>query len=96
MAARVHWPIVVAALVVSVLPALADRVHPADGRGEQVQSDLEPVAGFSVGWCIRARSDVFADAKRAGFETSSSRNVIILLRVNPYDGCTSSGVTSGG
>ena len=27
-----------------------------------------PVAGFPIGWCIRARPEVFDDAKRAGFE----------------------------
>ena len=27
-----------------------------------------PVAGFPIGWCIRARPEAFNDAKRAGFE----------------------------
>jgi hypothetical protein len=27
-----------------------------------------PVPGYPIGWCIRAKPDVFADAKSAGFE----------------------------
>ena len=52
-----------------VVPVLSGRAHPSDRRGSQAQTDaVPPVAGFPVGWCIRARSDVFEDAKRAGFE----------------------------
>jgi sugar phosphate isomerase/epimerase len=61
--------IVFVALAACVLPAAAGRAYPPDGLAEQRQIEIgPPVAGFPVGWCIRARADVFADAKRAGFE----------------------------
>jgi sugar phosphate isomerase/epimerase len=69
MAARAPYPIVLVALFACGASVVADRVDPNHRFAEAEQSDgVSPVAGFPVGWCIRARSDVFADAKRAGFE----------------------------
>jgi hypothetical protein len=50
-------------------PVAAGPTHPRDGLVTPAQAVADPpVPGFPVGWWIRARSDVFADAKRAGFE----------------------------
>ena len=52
-----------------VAPGVAGRAHAGDAHANEAQTEtVTPVAGFPVGWCIRARSEVFADAKRAGFE----------------------------
>jgi sugar phosphate isomerase/epimerase len=61
--------IVITGLVGGGVYATAGRIQPAIRFAEQISTDAPaPVGGFPVGWCIRARADVFSDAKRAGFE----------------------------
>jgi D-psicose/D-tagatose/L-ribulose 3-epimerase len=63
-----HVAVVVAAFVGGGAQA-AFRHPPAVGSAEQASAEAAaPVAGFPVGWCVRARAEAFADAKRAGFE----------------------------
>lgn len=70
MATRARRAIALGVLAAGVAgPVVASRTHPSDGLVTRAQAvALPPVPGFPVGWCIRARADVFADAKRAGFE----------------------------
>ncbi len=61
--------IVIVALAGGGVYATAGRIQPGVRFADQVSTNAPaPVAGFPVGWCIRARADVFSDAKRAGFE----------------------------
>src|SRR5687767_7490147 len=72
MAPTIGWKysvVVLAALFGAGAYATAGRIHPAVPSPEQTATAAgAPVAGFPVGWCVRARADVFTDAKRAGFE----------------------------
>jgi sugar phosphate isomerase/epimerase len=68
MTTRACFSIVVFVLAAWVVPGAAGRLDPRNRHAPQVQAIPPPVPGFPVGWCIRARADVFADAKRAGFE----------------------------
>jgi D-psicose/D-tagatose/L-ribulose 3-epimerase len=68
MANRKHLALVVIAFLGGVVGASV-RSPPVVGFAEQESAGaISPVPGFPVGWCIRARADVFSDAKRAGFE----------------------------
>jgi D-psicose/D-tagatose/L-ribulose 3-epimerase len=60
--------ILLAALVGSGI-YVTGHTQPAARFPSQAAADATArVAGFPVGWCVRARAEVFADAKRAGFE----------------------------
>jgi sugar phosphate isomerase/epimerase len=68
MAHRKPLVLILAAFVGGLVQAAAPST-PAVGFAEQGPAARpSPVAGFPVGWCVRARADVFSDAKRAGFE----------------------------
>jgi D-psicose/D-tagatose/L-ribulose 3-epimerase len=69
MATRTHSAIVLAALVSGGVYVTAGHSQPSLRSPDQGTTDrTAAVAGFPVGWCIRARADVVSDAKRAGFE----------------------------